>query len=243
MSKLRSINHTQIPNDFLDEWLPKLKGSEIQIFLIICRQTIGWHKETDRISTSQLEEKTGLSNRCIIDAVRSLGDHGLIKTETINDIKSYEVVYEESSQVESEPMKKVHSTYEESSQGAYEQSSHTKETVTKETKQNIKDDDVFDYSKWVDFWNKINDAQCRVTDRKRKQIRQRLKTYSDKELKQSIINRSKDSWINGEGKKHKTSWSTFWRNDEKPERYLNVNEDKPQIGDQNKIRRINASLN
>src|SRR5699024_7589922 len=128
-------NHTQIPNIFIDEWIPKLKGSEIQIFLIICRQTIGWHKDTDRISTSQLKEKTGLSNRCIIDTIRSLEKHGLIETKLENSIKSFEIAYEESSQVTDLPMNKVHKAYEQSSQGAYEQSSHTKETITKETKQ------------------------------------------------------------------------------------------------------------
>ena len=81
--------------------------------------------------------------------------------------------------------------------------------------------DNYDYSGWVDFWNDTNDAKCRVTDKKRKQIRQRLKTYSEEEIKTAIRNRSKDDWINGDGLKHKTNWSTFWRNDEKPERYLN----------------------
>jgi phage replication O-like protein O len=132
---MKQINHTQIPNYFLDECLPKLKGSEIQVFLIICRQTIGWHKETDRISTSQLEDKTGLSNRCIIDACRGLKDKELINFEMKDGIKSFEVCYEESSQEEKVPMKKVHRGYEESSQAAYEESSHTKETVTKQTKQ------------------------------------------------------------------------------------------------------------
>jgi phage replication O-like protein O len=135
---MKQINHTQIPNYFLDECLPKLKGSEIQVFLIICRQTIGWHKETDRISISQLEDKTGLSNRCIIDACRSLKNKELINFEMKDGIKSFEVCYEESSQEEKVPMKKVHRGHEESSQGAHEESSHTKETVTKETKQKKK---------------------------------------------------------------------------------------------------------
>jgi len=77
------------------------------------------------------------------------------------------------------------------------------------------------YVQFVDLWNQVNDCNLRVTDNKREQIRARLRTYSEDELKTSIRNRSKDDWINGEGKKYKTDWNSFWRNDEKPERYLN----------------------
>ena len=77
------------------------------------------------------------------------------------------------------------------------------------------------YVQFVDLWNQVNECNLRVTDNKREQIRSRLRTYSEDELKTSIRNRSKDDWINGEGKKYKTNWDSFWRNDEKPERYLN----------------------
>lgn len=150
-------NHTQTPNEILDKYLPILKGSELKVLLIICRQTIGWHKETDRISISQLELKTGLSNRAVIDASRSLEKKGIIITDIKCGIKSYELDYEESSQAKNEPMKKVHTPYEESSQVAYEESSYTKETLTKETKQkkarvngaNVPDVFVADEVEWI----------------------------------------------------------------------------------------------
>lgn len=83
-----------------------------------------------------------------------------------------------------------------------------------------------DTQKWVDFWNEVNDAECRKTPKKPKQIRQRLKVYTEEELKTAIKNRAASSWINGEGRKYKTDWNSFWRNDEKVERYLNL-DDKP----------------
>jgi hypothetical protein len=76
------------------------------------------------------------------------------------------------------------------------------------------------YVQYVDLWNDVNDCSLRITDKKREQIRARLGTYSEDELKKSIKNRAKNSWINGEGKKYKSDWNSFWRNDEKPERYL-----------------------
>ncbi len=88
-----------------------------------------------------------------------------------------------------------------------------------------------DYVQFVDLWNDVNDCNLRITDKKREQIRARLRTYSEDELKTSIRNRSKDDWINGEGKKYKDNWDSFWRNDEKPERYLNVSNNSNGIID------------
>ena len=79
------------------------------------------------------------------------------------------------------------------------------------------------YVGFVEFWNKINGCSLRITDAKRSQIKARLETFNEEELKRSIINRSKNEWINRDGQKFKTDWNSFWRNDEKVERYLNEN--------------------
>ena len=100
------------------------------------------------------------------------------------------------------------------------QSSDKVETTTKNEK-NVKNERI-DYVQYVDFWNEVNGCNLRITDKKREQIRNRLEVYTEDELKQSIRNRAKDDYMNGEGKKYKTNWNSFWRNDEKPERYLNV---------------------
>ena len=126
-------NHTQVPNWILDETLPNLKGSELKVFLVICRQTIGWHKQTDRISISQMQEKTGLSNKGCIDSVKGLIEKELIKKDTINGISSYEINYNLGCEKSSQGVKKVHRGSEKSSQFGSEKSSHTKETITKET--------------------------------------------------------------------------------------------------------------
>lgn len=72
------INSTQIPNYILDEMMPLLTDTEFKVLMIVCRQTYGWHKEADRISYSQLKEKTGASNGSIANALRSLREQGLI---------------------------------------------------------------------------------------------------------------------------------------------------------------------
>lgn len=83
------------------------------------------------------------------------------------------------------------------------------------------------YVQFVEFWNEVNNCQLRITDKKREQIRSRLRTFTEEEIRQSIRNRSQDEWINGDGAKFKTDWNSFWRNDEKVERYLKSNNRNP----------------
>jgi hypothetical protein len=76
------------------------------------------------------------------------------------------------------------------------------------------------YTSFLDLWNEVNGTDLRITDKKRTQIKARLNTFTEDEIKQSIRNRSQDEWINGEGRKYKGNWDSFWRNDDKVERYL-----------------------
>lgn len=73
-----SPNWTQIPNKLIDEYMSELKGSELMIMLAICRKTIGWHKQCDDISGSQLAEITGLARETISRSVQSLEEKNLI---------------------------------------------------------------------------------------------------------------------------------------------------------------------
>ena len=121
-------NHTQTPNELFDEHMKTMSGSELKIVLAICRQTFGWHKEQDRISTAQLMEMTGLSNRSVINAIRKVMARGLVARRRVDDSYEYALIltpYEKSSQ----------GGYEKSSQGSrgrgYEKSSHTKEKKRK----------------------------------------------------------------------------------------------------------------
>lgn len=100
-------------------------------------------------------------------------------------------------------------------------SEETPEKSRESTQSKVKESKEYNYVEFVDFWNEVNNAQCRLTSKKRTQIKQRLKTFTEDEIKQAIENRSVDEWINGDGSKFKADWESFWRNDEKVERYLN----------------------
>tara|TARA_R100001460_G_scaffold21960_4_gene44660 strand:+ start:5794 stop:6603 length:810 start_codon:yes stop_codon:yes gene_type:complete len=78
----------------------------------------------------------------------------------------------------------------------------------------------------IDFWNNKNGCSLKFTTKKSNQVKARLNTFSVDELKKAILNRSNDEWINNEGIKFKSDWESFWRNDEKVERYLHIQVEK-----------------
>ena len=88
------ITHTQISNEFIDKFMPDCTGGEVKVFLAIARQTIGWHKETDDISLSQMEQKTGLSRKACIMATDSLAEKGIVVKIVGKRMTSYSINYE-----------------------------------------------------------------------------------------------------------------------------------------------------
>ncbi len=80
-------NSTPVPNCLFDSILPTLKPAELKILLIIIRQTYGWidprfpkkRKQSDWISQSQFQHKTGLSRKAVSTAIASLIRRKLVR--------------------------------------------------------------------------------------------------------------------------------------------------------------------
>lgn len=150
--KYKIPNHTQVPNDFIDKDMRKLNGSETKVFLVICRKTIGWHKESDYISISQIMEKAGISNRVVIKSAKSLHKMGFITRQSTKHTTMYTINFDsqddEKSQIEDvHRVTKGHRDSDERSQvevKTYDYKSHTKES-SKET--NTKERPVSIYDK------------------------------------------------------------------------------------------------
>jgi len=70
--------YVPIPNVYFDEYLAELSGAELKVLLAILRRTVGWRKESDAISLSQLEQMTGLDRKSVIAGLRGLTERGLI---------------------------------------------------------------------------------------------------------------------------------------------------------------------
>lgn len=100
---MNKINHTQVANEYLDKWMPVLTPQTTLVFLAISRKTIGWHKDCDIISLSQLVNMTGLSTNGVKKAIQKLVDVKLViqtKLDKGNGYK-YEINYDGFSSVPS----------------------------------------------------------------------------------------------------------------------------------------------
>ena len=84
---------TPVPDEVFDALLPQLSEAELKVLLYIIRRTLGFGKNSDDISLSQIESGivkkdgnrldhgTGLSRRSVIDAIESLVSQGIIKKQ------------------------------------------------------------------------------------------------------------------------------------------------------------------
>jgi len=76
--------YTRVPNILFDKWMAKMKATSFTVLMTIWRKTIGWDKEYDKISISQIMELTGLSNKTITEAIKELKLKKLIINENVS---------------------------------------------------------------------------------------------------------------------------------------------------------------
>jgi len=142
MAKLEIPNHTQIPNDFIENQMRDMSGNELKVLITICRKTIGWHKTSDRISYSQIKEYTNLSINTIMSNLKGLIKRGLITQEKTKSGYVYDINYTISkidiakndiARIDIKGIKKCYSAVSKDDIGAIAKFDTTKETITKET--------------------------------------------------------------------------------------------------------------
>jgi len=73
-------SYTRLPNDII-EAMPSLGNAELRVLLAIARKTVGYQKECDRISVSQIAKMTGLTSRNTQQAITALLKRDLIARE------------------------------------------------------------------------------------------------------------------------------------------------------------------
>lgn len=118
-----SPNHTQIPNDYLDMFMPYLTGAEWKCLCYIARRTFGFQKRADQIAFSQFENGittkygkvldygTGLSRPKISESLQRLIEVGLLESKDKGNSKEYLLVKKLN---QSEVVKKLNQTGKES---------------------------------------------------------------------------------------------------------------------------------
>lgn len=129
-------NSFQVPNVVIDELMADLSLGELKCYLVTIRKTKGWNKECDAISISQFMKLTGLSNRVVIQACKSLVEHGLlVKRKGPRSINVFSInMCKKVTSDEKSHVTKSHATYDEKSQDPMTKS-HT-QTNNKNTIQN-----------------------------------------------------------------------------------------------------------
>jgi len=71
--------YTQIPDDFFDEELKDLSGSEVKVMLTIFRKTFGFKVNKNKISIRYIELYSGLSRPAVVAALQTLEKKGHIE--------------------------------------------------------------------------------------------------------------------------------------------------------------------
>lgn len=72
------MTYTKLTNSFIDDVMPTISATSTVVFLAMLRRTVGWQKESDTISLSQLVRATGLSRPTVIKAISELRNQKLI---------------------------------------------------------------------------------------------------------------------------------------------------------------------
>ena len=105
-------SYTKIPNPLLEKIMKLSKTSEIKIALAACRKIHGFHKESDVLSFSQLQELTDLSRwavssgiqRCIEDGILERTKKGMSFEYSFSLKNNQEKVGSDSHQIEPIPV-------------------------------------------------------------------------------------------------------------------------------------------
>jgi hypothetical protein len=68
---------TPVPNFFFDKLMPLFPHAQFKVLLFLWRKTVGWQKERDILSLSQIERGAGVCRDVAISGVRLLQELGL----------------------------------------------------------------------------------------------------------------------------------------------------------------------
>lgn len=79
MKGFQEPNYTQTPNALFDILMKDMGEAELRVTLAVIRKTMGYHKDRDAISWTQIQQMTGLSRTSTQDGIEKAIEHGYIK--------------------------------------------------------------------------------------------------------------------------------------------------------------------
>lgn len=167
----------KLDNSIIDYWMSRLNHSEFKTLLAIYRKTIGWNKQYDKISHSQIAALTGLTTRSVRTAIASLenlnltlstGSERSVKVYSINASTLYSVCLKSDDFIEMEVALESISKSDENNSNSDEDITlesgiklqhkrHSKDTNKIKVKENIN-------IPFSDFWNKYDYCKGKKSD-------------------------------------------------------------------------------
>ena len=88
MPKAKNNGYAQVDNNILEALSRyKLTSYELRIVLAIIRKTLGWHKDSDIISHSQLRQLTGIDERNIVRTIKKLTEKNILEKQVLHQYK------------------------------------------------------------------------------------------------------------------------------------------------------------
>jgi phage replication O-like protein O len=126
--------------------MSELSHAQFKVLMAICRKTIGWHKQSDYISISQIVELAGVSNKTVVGAIKQLEKKGFIVTQKTNRSTTLITInYEVTSVVSTPTSVTITPPSVVSTPVTSVVSTHTKETINKEESSIPTLEDVIEY--------------------------------------------------------------------------------------------------
>jgi len=184
-----------IPNSIFDEKLEFLTGGETKILLVIYRKTVGFGKKSDKISYSQLMEKTGLVRSTVSKTIKGLLKKKLLRVDRTGSINRYTYCLpkdkiSDSSNIELELVQKSNS---ESVRKSNVQKKDLKE-IERNTTNSSSDlsDEAWEVIK---YWNEVYpDTLDPSNSSLQRHIEKSLSQFTVKQIKEAIFRRSNCSY-------------------------------------------------
>ena len=134
-------NFTQVPNVLLDDFMSQVDSDTFKVLMVICRKIYGYHKDSDRISLSQLQSISGLTRKMVKKAIRILIERKvlyILENETRTHARRYTLILSENSTwIPQEPSVDPSGTLTGSHKDPHEDPTETLQNKKKENKQNI----------------------------------------------------------------------------------------------------------
>lgn len=92
--RILDAGYTKVPNLFIDRLMPRVRPAHFKVLIFIWRKTVGWQKQRDYISLTQIQSGAGVCRATAVSGIKFWKQVGLIRPTNRSGIRGtiqYEV--------------------------------------------------------------------------------------------------------------------------------------------------------